>query len=185
MRLSLRLAFVAVWISGLAVQAQNAATPAPDASRPWTPLGSAPLDNKSRPLARVEAPDAQIMRLVKDERIWTDRDVRIDEISPGFAGYKFTQLPCHGLTLKFKVLSDGLVYLGCTSRWDAATAKNAGKEFVTEADLLKEGWVREGHSEIQTSSSKVRYLFYSRQCTTGEEFSYRTEKYAPPILLFK
>jgi hypothetical protein len=123
----------AKWLTGVpetvAAAPAGAATPAPAASTLWTSMGATQMDGKSRPLAKVEVQNAGIMRLVKDERIWSDRDVRIDEITPGLAGYKFTQFPAHGLTLKFKVMSDGIVYLGCTSRWDAAEAPDAGEGF--------------------------------------------------------
>jgi len=153
-----------------------ATTPAP--TRP-------PLGTKAGPvLAQVEAEDASLAPLAVGERVWSDRDRYLfTKITPSFAGYQFTRTKAHGLTLKFKVLTDGLVYMACTSRWGTTADPDVQKTLVTQSKLQKDGWKREQRGEFPTTD--VTWLVFSRQCKAGEQFSYRTDKYAPPILLVK
>jgi len=172
------------WAPGVAEAPAAASTEqkAPSVTTPPVPAG--PPANR-RPLASVEVQDAGILKLVPDEKVWSDRDVKITEIPPTFAGLQFTQFKAHGLTLTFKVKTDGLVYLGCSARWGATAAAEVAKSFMTAEKLEKEGWVREEAYTIKTTARDMSFLIYSRMCKAGEEFSYRTEKYAPPILLME
>ena len=123
--------------------------------------------------------------LAKDEKLWSDRDVRLVKIPAKFKDWQFTQAKAHGLTLRFRVLSDGLVYMGCSERWGSTAAPNVAKDFATAETLKKAGWTHVPGVEITTTSGDMSWTIFSRQCKAGEEFAYRTEKYAPPILLVK
>jgi hypothetical protein len=146
------------------------------------PVGR-PVDARS--LAKVEVQDAEVLKLAADAKIWSDRDVQITTIPPAFAGLQFTQHKAHALNLKFKVRTDGMVYMGCSARWGGTAAPEVAKTLVTAEQLEKEGWVREEPYEIATTARDMTFLIFSRSCKAGEEFNYRTEKYAPPILLIK
>ena len=78
--------------------------------------------------------------LAKDEKLWSDRDVRLVKIPAKFKDWQFTQAKAHGLTLRFRVLSDGLVYMGCSERWGSTAAPNVAKDFATAETLKKAGW---------------------------------------------
>ena len=140
---------------------------------------------KSEPLAKLEVPGVEIRPLATDSRVWSDRDGPITKFPGKFEGFKFTQSPAHGLTLKFKAISNGTVILGCSSRWGTTADPETAKDFATQKTLMEAGWVRQQSDEIETSASDMTFLLFTRECKAGEEFTFRTDKYAPPILVFK
>ena len=87
--------------------------------------------------------------------------------------------------LKLKVLSDGLVYLACTSRWGGGGSGGDWRsELVTQAQLEAQGWhVVDSARELKTTEEDHTWLAFSRQCKAGESFKYRTEKYLSPIVI--
>jgi hypothetical protein len=133
----------------------------------------------------VDTSDVNLAPLAQNEKLWSDRDVRLVKIPAKFRDWQFTQAKAHGLTLHFRVLSDGLVYMGCSERWGSTAAAEVAKDFATAETLKKAGWTHVPGVEITTSASDMSWTIFSRQCKAGEEFTYRTEKYAPPILLEK
>ena len=169
--------------------AQQIASPngtAPATPKPAITLVKAPPGAKAADgLAKVEAPKMNITPLAKDEKLWSDRDVRLVKIPAKFKDYQFTQAKAHSAALQFKVIEDGLVYMGCTTRWGSTATTTAAKEFATALTLKKAGWTHVPGQEITTTANDMSWTIFSRQCKAGEEFTYRTEKYAPPILLVK
>ncbi len=142
--------------------------------KPETPLGE-------KTLAGVEAADTSLTPLRKDEAVFSDRDTYRWIVLPAqFEGYQFTRSKAHAGTLRFKVLSDGLVYMACTSRFAEPTG-----DIVDEKLLQRKGWKRLGKTALKATNEDSEWLVFSRECRAGEEFSVRTEKYAAPILLVK
>jgi hypothetical protein len=160
---------------------------APAEAKPLAPqiVETPPLSAMTVGLAKVETKDITITPLAKGQRVWSDREVLFTKISPSFQGYKFTQSPAHSPTLRFKVLTDGTVYLACMGRWGSTAAPEVAKDFMTQEKLGAAGWVRLGRDELETTASDALWLVFLRRCKAGEEFSYRTDKYASPILLVK
>ncbi len=78
-----------------------------------------------------------------------------------------------------------MVYLGCPGRWGTTASAEDARTFMTAEKLLQEGWVREEPYEIKTTAADMTFLIFSRMCKAGQEFNYRTDKYAPPILLLR
>jgi len=105
-----------------------------------------------------------------------------------FQGFRFTKKNKQSAaTLRFKVLTDGLVYLACTSRF--GTPKNGSgdwkSELISEKQLHEQGWHQLRAVELKTGANDYVWWVYSRTCKAGEAFSYRTEKFVAPILLVK
>jgi hypothetical protein len=161
----------------------SAGKPKPAVPEPAKP--AAPEDLAPEHCAKLELKGIELRPLEIDARIWSDRAVRITRFPEKFAGFQFTQSPAHGLTLKFKVTGDGTVVLGCSSRWGTTAEPEVAKDFTTAQMLIDAGWVRHPRDEIETSSSDMQFLLFTRECKAGEEFTLRTDKYAPPILIFK
>ncbi|MEP6673214.1 MAG: hypothetical protein ABJF10_28955 [Chthoniobacter sp.] len=186
-----REVIVSTWLQGGSAAASSASTasatlkasaPSPTAAKPGAPVGR-PVN--AGLIAKVEVQDAGVVKLVTDEKLWSDRDVKITEIPAAFAGLQFTQHKAHGQTVKFKVKTDGMVYLGCPARWGTTAPAEDAKTFMNAEKLAQQGWVREEPYEIKTTAADMAFLIFSRRCKAGEEFNYRTDKYAPPILLLK
>jgi hypothetical protein len=165
-----------------------APTATPEPARAGPPAGMEAMltpDVTTQRMARVEVPGANMVTLLKNEKIWSDRPVTLTNIPLRYHGFQFTQLPAHALTLNFTVTADGLVALGCSARWGTTADPETAKDFMTEGKLLAAGWVRQKRDQIDTSASDMQFLIYARHCKAGEHFSYRTEKYAAPILLLR
>lgn len=150
------------------------------APTPKPPLGSASIAT----MAQVEAQDIVLSPLGEGERVWNDRDYKFKKIT-GWPGYLYTRSNAHSPFLRFKVLTNGLVYMACTSRWGSTADPVMRRELKTEKDLQAEGWARVRRGTILTGDSAGEFLVFSRMCNAGESFTYRTEKYAAPILLLK
>jgi hypothetical protein len=142
-------------------------------------------DVTTQRIAKVEVPGATIASLAKNAKLWTDRPVTLTNIPLRYHGFQFTQLPAHQVTLNFTVAADGLVVLGCSARWGSTADPEIAKTFMTEEKLVAEGWVRQKKDQIDTSATDMQFLIFARHCKAGEHFSYRTEKYAAPILLVR
>ncbi|HEV7401784.1 MAG TPA: hypothetical protein VGO11_02615 [Chthoniobacteraceae bacterium] len=158
---------------------RSRATPAPRAT-PATPKEAVAIR-----CANLELKGIEVRPLALDEHLWTDRPVTITKVPEKYQGCRFTQHPAHGLTLKFKVVEDGPVVLGCSSRWGSTAEPDVAKDLTTAKKLIDAGWVRQVRDEVETSSYDMQFLIFTRDCKAGEEFTFRTEKYAPPILIFK
>ncbi|MEQ1862542.1 MAG: hypothetical protein ABMA13_21695 [Chthoniobacteraceae bacterium] len=150
------------------------------APTPKPTLGTATIAT----LAQVEAQDIVLSPLSEGERVWNDRDYKFKKIT-GWHGYQYTRSNAHSPYLRFKVLSNGLVYMACTARWGSAADPVTRRELKTEKDLLAEGWTRIRRGDIDTGDGNISFVVFSRMCTAGEQFTYRTDKNAAPILLLK
>lgn len=177
----------AAWAPPANSDATPAASAAETAKNPTGPNREFRLtpDVATQRLANVEVQGAQIVKLAKDEKLWTDRPVKWLAIPTKYAAFKFTQLPAHSTTLRFKVLTDGVVAMGCSARWGSTADPASAKDFYTEQKLTEAGWVRQKQDQLATTASDMQFLIFARHCKAGEEFAYRTEKYAPPILLMR
>lgn len=160
--------------------ADGRAVPKVVAPAPKPTLGSASLAT----MAQFEAQDTVLSPLGEGEKVWSDRDYKFVKIT-GWRGYQFTRSNAHSPFLRFKVLTNGLVYMACTSRWGSTADPVMQRELKAEKDLLSEGWTRLRRGDIDTGDNRVSFLVFSRMCKAGEQFTYRTEKYAAPILLVK
>ena len=96
--------------------------------------------------------------------------------------------PAEGITT-FEVLTDGPVLLACTTRWGGGgnSSGNWEHEVTTRAELEAQGW-----GEFATGMCDTRddwegpyteYIVFHRNCVDGEIFTYRTEKYRPPLII--
>jgi hypothetical protein len=182
---------VAAWLlplgAGAAETPSGAALPAtPEAPKPAMPAAKVPLGTVAGPkLAKVEAQDTTLVPLAIGSKVWSDRNYEFTQIAKGFEGYQFTQTKNFAGTLHFKVLTDGLVYMACTSRFGGGGSGGAGSEGITEEQLRRKGWHKERNTELKFTDTTYLWWVFTRQCKAGEEFTYRTEKYAAPILLVK
>ena len=109
------------------------------------------------------------------------------EIPAAFEGFQFTQGKMGSATLKFKVLTDGLVHMACTSRFGGGGNSGGGwkSEVTSEEQLEKNGWKRERGIELKDAQKDHVWWTFTRTCKSGEEFTFRTEKYISPMLLMK
>ncbi len=88
-------------------------------------------------------------------------------------------------TVRIKVLTDGVVQMACTSRWDrSGKGEDWKKGLISERQLEAEGWqYMEMPAELKATKESHAWRLYARQCKAGESFTYRTEKYLRPILV--
>ena len=104
-------------------------------------------------------------------------------------GFQFTKSKKVSVPLNFRVQTDGLVYLACTSDFGRFYTGGAWqKEVIGEDELLKHGWKKQDDLILRDSDEVPGHhvwWVYARECKAGEKFVYRTGKYAPPILLVK
>jgi hypothetical protein len=135
--------------------------------------------------AKVDVQEMNLEPLAKDGKLWSDREVRLLNIPARFKYYQFTQATAYVTTLCFTVLTDGLVYLGCSTRRRTTETPEMPKVFATAESLKKDGWTPVLAGEITTTSKGLSLEIYSRLCKAGEVFSYCTEMHSPPILLLK
>ncbi|MDB6140198.1 MAG: serine/threonine protein kinase [Verrucomicrobiaceae bacterium] len=113
------------------------------------------------------------------EHVWTD-------IPPLFSGHLFYQAArMQEPTLRLKVLSEGLVYMACTSRWGGGGSGGEWQNGLTTHDKLEaDGWhAVDAAREMKSTESDHTWLMFSRACKTGEAFLYHTEKYLSPIII--
>lgn len=97
-------------------------------------------------------------------------------------------LPEYG-NISFEVLTNGPVLLATTSRWGGGGNSSGGwiPELTSLDEFLADGWVE--HADpmlLQWNGDPVTYNHYTvyiRESVAGEHFTYRTEKYHPPLLL--
>ncbi len=154
-----------------------------------------PTEPKSRStLAKVSAHDTNLKALklgaeVNGTKVNGTGACTWVSIPDSLQGYQFTHPKRISVPLRFTVETDGLVYLACTS--DFGKYYSGGtwqQEVVAETELLEKGW-RKQTDLILRDTDEVPghhvWWVYVRECKAGEKFSYRTTKYAPPILLVK
>jgi hypothetical protein len=135
--------------------------------------------------AKVEVAGAVLAPLKSGESLlgFTTK-VHWTEIPDAYRGFQFTRLGVNSETLKFKVLSDGIVDLACTTGWATPTATGWPSEVITEAQLRRNGWHKEP-GELKDEETNHGWWVFTRNCKAGEEFSIRNAKYRSPILLVK
>ncbi len=196
---TLRFLFLLLLTTGIVGAQVPTETPArPPAQNPAGPAGKPgavaeiAAFNAGKILAKLEVEDATLKPLIKGEEItgapemvntWTT-------IPASLQGLQFTKAAKMTLPLSFKVLTDGVVYMACTSRFRNGGLSGGAweKEVISEEELLKAGWKKHRALELKDSDeAKGHHVWwvYSRECKAGESFSYRTEKYITPVLLAK
>ncbi|MBX9791001.1 MAG: hypothetical protein K2Y37_18940 [Pirellulales bacterium] len=91
--------------------------------------------------------------------------------------------------ITFNVTQSGPVYMAVTTRFGGGGNSSGGwiPELTSEAQLIAQGWhqVATGLSDVDSLSGNtdVDFLIFERDSVAGESFTYRTEKYIPPIPL--
>lgn len=120
--------------------------------------------------------------------LWSNTDrYQWKSVPPSFKNYHYTQFDSHhkGLT-EFTVESTGLVYLAVTSRWAGGGngSGNWAQELISKEAFASQGWkeITPLHETADDIGHEHRWVLYSRQCQSGEQFRIRTEKYCAPIL---
>ena len=176
MRLTISLASVALPLLSIAAVAEEA---------PRFQLIAMQQFEPATPPAKVEIDETNIIPLSPGEKVWSDRTVTITKVPARFKGFNFTQHHAHGLSLTFKVLNDGVVYLGCSARWGTTADPDVARDFETAKTLTAKGWVRKDRFDVDTTAHDMQFEIFERPCKAGETFTIRTDKYAPPILLVK
>ena len=101
-------------------------------------------------------------------------------LNPGVAGWPRIS---YGVT-SFEVLADGPVWMITTTRFGGGGSAAGGwlDDVTYRAGLEADGW-REIYSGLDDSGPDHQYLIFERMSTAGETFTYRTEKYVPPMIL--
>ena len=86
------------------------------------------------------------------------------------------------------MLSDGPAWLLVTTRFGGGGNSDGDwqQELTTQAELEADGWaqIATGITDSWDSiNPSLEYILYERDCSTGELFHLRTEKYVAPIPL--
>jgi hypothetical protein len=169
----------------------TAKNPTDPGGKPGAVAGVAAF-NAGQVLAKLEVEDATLKPLSQGERITSDSEMEMTwrTIPASMQGLKFTKAAKMTLPLRFKVLTDGVVYMACTSRFRNAGLSGGAweKEVISEEELVKAGWKKYRALELKDSDEEKGHhvwWVFSRECKAGESFSYRTEKYLTPILIAK
>jgi hypothetical protein len=94
-------------------------------------------------------------------------------------GRSFTRVPMHNsmeeARLSFSVAHDGLVLMAVQGWGGAGRGGDWQHELIDRDGLKRAGW-----EEIPNPGG--RSIFY-RMCKAGVSFTYRTDKYHPPLLI--
>ena len=53
------------------------------------------------------------------------------------------------------------------------------------SQLEKQGWRFAVKIAYQNKTSVINWIVFTKHCEAGERYSYRTEKYLPPIVILK
>ena len=194
-----RSAFLLLLTTAIVGAQVSAETPAqPPAKTPATSdgkqgaVGEIDVLKARQILAKLEVEAVTLKPLSKGEEItgapemvntWTT-------VPAPLQGLQFTKAAKMTLPLRFKVLTDGVVYMACTSRFRNAGLSGGAweKEVISEEELLKAGWKKHRDLILKDSDEEKGHhvwWVFSRECKAGETFSYRTEKYFTPVLLAK
>ncbi|RBP42534.1 hypothetical protein DES53_106243 [Roseimicrobium gellanilyticum] len=102
----------------------------------------APKPAESRQ-AKVEIENVQMAPFRKGEPIHGDTDkFTWEDVPERFAGYQFSRDKTRYVgVLRFKVTSDGTVYLGCSDRWGGGGNDGPWKnEVITQSKMKSDGW---------------------------------------------
>ncbi len=144
----------------------------------------------------VSSPDGQYTLLAVDEFVATNWTRYYWDELPAFAveqdvlfwQYTPTAFPsvADGITT-FEVLDNGPVLMACTIRWGGGGNDSGGwvPELTTRAELEAQGWAEfaTGLKDTRLSGEVQEYVVFRRDSIAGEVFTYRTEKYRPPIII--
>lgn len=138
--------------------------------------------------AKVDIENVNLELFKKGGQVYGDTDKYTWEVIPErFAGYRFSRPKDRYIAfLRFKVISDGSVYIACTNRW--ADGGNDGpwkNEVISQEQLESQGWKPVQVESARALNESHSWVFFSRDCKAGESFAIRTEKYASPLVLLK
>ncbi len=146
------------------------------------------LQRKEPALAKVVVENSEIAPFRKGIKVYGDRDQFEWDILPvEFSGFRFCRArKVLAPTLRFKVLSPGLVYMACTNRWNNSGANSENiPDLISQDQLLTMGWKLHPATSAQATNEPHSWVFFFRECKAGDSFVIRTEKYASPIILVK
>lgn len=94
-----------------------------------------------------------------------------------------------GGIITFEALTDGPILLAVTTRWGEGGNASGGwlPELTTETEFLADGWTPYSSPMlVQTvgfPDPTHEFTAYIRDSIAGERFTYRTEKYLPPLVM--
>ncbi len=137
-------------------------------------------------LAKVTVEGFPTADLKKGVPLYGDADYVWVDIPDAYQAIRFAQpVSKHTGTTKFRVESDGMVYVAFYSRW---TEEPSGNEdgILSRKEIEKLRWreVREEHY-LKSNESPAEWIVCARECKAGEELTLRTDKYCAPIVLMK
>lgn len=146
----------------------------------------------------VHSPAGQYAPLEVGEFIWTNWGRYYWYDVPAFAeeqNFLFWQGQATGFPnvadgiTTFEVLMDGPVLMACTTRWGGGGNPSGDweDEVTTREELEEQGWVEFATGLIDardnTPAADREWLIFRRDSVAGEAFTYRTEKYLPPMII--
>lgn len=89
----------------------------------------------------------------------------------------------------FRVLDNGPVLMACTTRWGGGGNSSGDwiPQLTTREQLEAQGWVEfaTGLKDIEQNAPPpdFEYIVFRRDSLAGETFTFRTEKYRPPLII--
>ncbi|MDB6117201.1 MAG: hypothetical protein JWO08_982, partial [Verrucomicrobiaceae bacterium] len=137
--------------------------------------------------AVVETPGTAFMPLIAGQSIYGDtREHAWESIPSLFGAHMFSQQAREkSPVLDLRVLSDGVIYMACTTRWGAGGSGGEWKnELITRPQLEAQGWREvDAGGGLKSNEKDHQWVVFSRASKAGELFQYRTEKYLSPIVI--
>ncbi len=147
------------------------------------PLDTAPKQKR----ALVQAPGTFFAPLITNQSLYGDtREHSWESVPPLFGAHMFSQQPREkSPVLNLKVMSDGVIYMACTTRWGRGGSGGEWmEELITRPQLEAQGWREvDTGGGLKSNEKDVQWTVFSRVCKAGEQFQYRTEKYIGPIVI--
>lgn len=136
-------------------------------------------------LASVSVSGFPLVDLEEGVPLYGDADYVWVEIPDSYGDVRFAQpVSKHTATTKFRVESDGLVYVAFYSRWVDEIEEN-NDDILSRKDIRRLGWreLREEHNLTSNEATFDAWIVCVRECKAGEDFTLRTDKYCAPIVL--
>lgn len=91
--------------------------------------------------------------------------------------------------ISFKVLENGPVLMAVTNRYENSGNPSGGwiPQLTSRGELEAAGWTEVANGlkayDVPTETTGLEFAVFQRLSRAGESFTYRTEKYHPPLLL--
>jgi hypothetical protein len=117
----------------------------------------------------------------------TENNFSFFQVDPGPPGWPAVP---YGI-ITFTITQTGPAYMAVTTRFGGGGNSSGGwiPQLTSEAQLEAQGWNQvagtTGLADVDVLSglTDVQFLIFERDSLAGDTFTYRTEKYVPPILL--